>query len=109
MTGSPHAQGVGAIRAEISSGSEVVLDAKNCSKAVTRCQASGSSLVNQLSGSDSCLLRRSEQQIALEDAVDLDLPIVCDETLSVRRNDLYTVLLVSELDRQRTFRHRRRR
>src|SRR3984885_5332740 len=58
------------------------------------------SLVNQLYGSVSRRSRRAEKQIALEDVVDLDLPIVSDETLRVRRHDLNLVTLVSELGRR---------
>jgi hypothetical protein len=41
--------------------------------------------------------QRAEQQIALEDTVDLDLPIASNETPSVSRHDLDLVILVSEL------------
>jgi hypothetical protein len=42
----------------------------------------------------------AEQQVALEDAVDFDLPIVSDETPSVRRHDLDLATLISELGRR---------
>jgi hypothetical protein len=41
--------------------------------------------------------RRAEQQIVLEDPVDLDLPKVSNESLSVRRHDLHSMTFVSEL------------
>jgi hypothetical protein len=44
--------------------------------------------------------QRAEEQIALEDAVNLDLPIVAYEMRSVRWDDLDSVAVVSELGRR---------
>ena len=57
-------------------------------------------LVDQISRSIRRHSQRAEQQIALEDVVDLDLPIVSYETPSVRRHDLDLATLVSEPGRR---------
>jgi hypothetical protein len=56
-------------------------------------------LVNQFLRPVNRHSQRAEEQSALEDTVNLDLPIVSYEMLSVRWDDLDSATLVGELDR----------
>jgi hypothetical protein len=53
-------------------------------------------LVNQFCCSVSRHSKRAKQQLALEDAVDLDLPILSNKTRSVRWHDLDSLTVVNE-------------
>src|ERR1700730_8028950 len=53
-------------------------------------------LVNQFCCSVSRHSKRAKQQLALEDAVDLDLPILSNKTRSVRGHDLDSLTVVNE-------------